>query len=93
MLCLKVVYNAINNYQSCQSLYDFVQLSLISTIKEPKRSLSNKCDLTNNFIHVKKKRIYLDCKRFVNLELSGHRASSKKYPLLSKNWRFVTWGL
>ena len=44
MLCLKVVYNAINNYQSCQSLYEFVQLSLISTIKEPKRSLSNKFD-------------------------------------------------
>ena len=35
MLCLKVANNATNNYQSCQSLYDFTQLSLCKTSKEP----------------------------------------------------------
>ena len=34
MLCSKVTNNAMNNYRSCQSLYDFIQLSLINTTKE-----------------------------------------------------------
>ena len=41
MLCLKVKNNATNNYRSCQSLYDFIQLSLTNTTKEPKRLLYN----------------------------------------------------
>ena len=51
MLCLKVANNATNNYQSCQSLYDFIQLSLCKTSKEPKRVLNNKIDLTNKALH------------------------------------------
>ena len=47
MLCLKVANNATNNYQSCQSLYDFIMLSLCKTSKEPKRVLNNKVDLKN----------------------------------------------
>ena len=45
MMCLKVVNNATNNYRSCQSLYDFIQLSLCKTSKEPKRVLNKKVDL------------------------------------------------
>ena len=45
MLCLKLANNATNNYQSCQSLYDFIHLSLCKTSKEPKRVLNNKVDL------------------------------------------------
>ena len=93
ILCLKVANNATNNYHSCQSLYDCIQLSLINTTKEPKRSLNNKCDLTNNFIRVKKKRNCLECKRFLNLEITGHRASSKICPLFISNIRFATWDL
>ena len=33
MLCLKVANIATNNYQSCQLLYDFIQLSLCKTLK------------------------------------------------------------
>ena len=54
MLCLKVANNATNNYQSCQSLYDFIQLSLYKTSKEPKRVLNNKVDLKNKAFHFKK---------------------------------------
>ena len=43
-MCLKVVNNA-TNYQSCQSLYDFIQLSICKTSKEPKRVLNEKVDL------------------------------------------------
>ena len=53
------------NSRSCQSLYDFIQLSLINTTKEPKRSLNNKHDLKYNCIRVKKKRFFWDCKRFL----------------------------
>ena len=54
MLCLKVANNATNNYQSCQSLYDFIHLSLCKTSKEPKRVLNNKVDLKTKALHLKK---------------------------------------
>ena len=50
--------SAYDNYRLCQSLFDFIQLLFINTTKEPKRSLNNKCDLTNNSIRVKKKRLF-----------------------------------
>ena len=93
MLCLKVTNNATNSCRSYQSLYAFIQLSLINTTIEPKRLLKNKYDLTNNLIHVKKKRICLDCKRFLDLEILGHRASNKKCLLFFLDWCFVTWDL
>ena len=34
MLCSKFANNVTNNYRSCQSLYNFIQLSLINTTKE-----------------------------------------------------------
>ena len=55
MLCLKVANNATHNYQSCQSLYNFIQLSLSKTSKEPKQALDNKVDLTNKALHLKNK--------------------------------------
>ena len=54
MLCLKVANNATNNYQSCQSLYDFIQLSLFKTSKEPKRVLNNKVDLKKQSVAFEK---------------------------------------
>ena len=90
MLYLTVANNATNNYRSCQSLYDVIQLSLINITKEPKRSLNNKRDLTNNCKRVKKKRNCLDCKRFLYLEITGHRVSSKNCHLFINKMRFAT---
>ena len=59
MLCLKVANNATTNYQSCQALYDFIQLSPCKTSKEPKRVLNNKIDLTNKALHLKKKCVWI----------------------------------
>ena len=53
MLCSKVANNTTKNYQSCQSLYGFIQLSLCKTTKEPKRVLNNKVDLSNKVLHLK----------------------------------------
>ena len=35
----------------------------------------------------------LDCKRYLNSEISGHRASSKIFPGYCNNWNFTTWGI
>ena len=91
MLCLKVANNATNNYQSCQSLYNFVYLSQCKTPKEPKQVLNNKIDLTNKALHLKKGKICLDCKLHLNLEIVDHKSSSKKCPVYYKNWRFPSW--
>ena len=88
MLCLKVANNATNNYQSCQSLYDFIQLSLCKTSKEPKRVLNNKIDLPNKELHLKNIKMCLDCKLHLHLEIDDHRSSSIKCPMYYKNWRF-----
>ena len=85
--------NATNNYQSCQSLYDFIQLSLCKTSKEPKRVLNNKVDMKNKALHFKKTKRCLDCKLHLHLEINDHRSSSIKCPLYYKNWRFHTWDL
>ena len=55
MLCLKIANNATNNFQSCQSLYDFIQFLLCKTTKEPKSLLNNKIDLSNKALHLKNK--------------------------------------
>ena len=93
MLCLKVANNATNNYQTCQSLYDFIMLSLCKTSKEPKRVLNNKVDLINKAQIFKKSKRCFDCKLHLNLEIDDHRSSSLKCPLHYKNWRFHTWDL
>ena len=77
--------NVRNKYCLCNLLYDFIQLLLINTTKEPTRLL------TNNFVPIKKKRICLNCKRYLNLQTSGHRVSNKNFPVHRKNWRFTTW--
>ena len=93
LYCLKVANNATNNYRLCQSLFNSIQLLLINTTKEPKWTLNNKCHLTNNFIRVKKKRNYLDCKWILNIEVTSRRAFSKHCPLFINNMRFAIWDL
>ena len=40
ILCLKVTDNETNNYHTCQSLFDFLKLSLSPLNKEPVRKLN-----------------------------------------------------
>ena len=88
MLCLKVANNATNNYQSRQSLYDFLQLSLRKTTKEPKLALNIKM-IYQTKRYILKTKISLDCTLYLNLEIIGHRSSNRKCPVYYKNWRFA----
>ena len=88
MLCLKVANNATNNYQSYQSSYDFIQLSLYKSSKEPKQVLNNKIDLINKALYLNKNKKNLYCKLYLNLKIVGHRSSSRKCPVYYKNWIF-----
>ena len=47
MLCLKVANNETNNYRTCQSLFDFIKLSISSTEKEPIQKLNKSSNVTN----------------------------------------------
>ena len=42
MLCLKVANNKTNNYRTCQSIFDYIKLSLSPINKEPVRKLNKK---------------------------------------------------
>ena len=42
ILCLKFAKNETNNYRTCQSLFDFLKLSLSRLNKEPVRKLNKK---------------------------------------------------
>ena len=47
MLCLKVANNETTNYRTCQSLCDFLKLSISPINKEPVQKLNKKTDVTN----------------------------------------------
>lgn len=87
MLCLKVA----NNAQSCQSLYDFIQLSLYKTSREPNLVLNKKKLPNKQSVTFKKSKICLDCKLYLNLEIVGHRSSSRKCAVYYKHWRLPSW--
>ena len=55
MLCLKVANNETNNYRTCQSLFDFIKLSISPTEKEPIRILNKSSNVTNKSGISKKK--------------------------------------
>ena len=42
-------------------------------------------------LHFKNSKMCLDCKLYLNLELVGHRSSSRKCSVHCKNWRFLSW--
>ena len=91
MLCLKVANNATNNYQSYQSSYDFIHLSLYKSSKEPTRVLNNKIDLINKALNLKKNIMCLYCKLYLNFKIVGHRSSSRTCPVYYKNQIFPSW--
>ena len=53
MLCLKVANNETNNYRTCQSLFDFIKLTLSPTEKEPIRKLSKSSNVINKSLILK----------------------------------------
>ena len=64
MLCLKVANNETNNYRTCQSLFDFIKLSISPTEKEPIRKLNKSSNVTNKSGISKKK---VNCNNCVKL--------------------------
>ena len=54
MLCLKVANNETNNYRTCQSLFDFIKLTISSTEKEPIQKLSKSSNVINKSLILKK---------------------------------------
>ena len=85
MLCLKVANIETNNYRTCQSLFDFIKLSISSSEKEPIRKLSKSSNVTNKTWILKKKVNCTNCVKFLSIHDAGHRAKSKDCPLNNTN--------
>ena len=55
MLCLRVANNETNNYRTCQSLFDFIKLSVSPIEKEPIRKLNKSSNVINKSSILKRK--------------------------------------
>ena len=81
MLCLKVANNKTNNYRTCQSLFDFIKLTISPIDKEPIRKLNRTSNVIDKSLIVKMKVNYSKCMKLLNVLDAGHRANRKGYPL------------
>ena len=79
MLCLKVANNEPNNYRTCQSLFDFIKLTISPTEKEPIRKLSKSSNVINKSSILKKRLNCSNCVQKLNVRDAGHGANSKDY--------------
>ena len=86
MLCLKVANNETNNYRTCQSLFDFIKLTISPIEKEPIRKLSRSSNVINKSSILKKKVNCTNCVKILNIRDAGHKANSKDCPLNNENW-------
>ena len=50
MLCLKVANNETNNYRTCESLFDFIKLTISPIDKEPIRKLNENGNVINKSV-------------------------------------------
>ena len=91
MLCLKVANNETNDYRTCQSLFDFIKLSISPTEKEPIRILNKSSNVTNKSVIFKKKVNCNNCVKLLKIHEAGHRANSKDCPLNNTNWINKHW--
>ena len=55
MLYLKVANNETNNYRTCQSLFDFIKLTISPIDKKPIRKLNKASNVINKLSIFKKK--------------------------------------
>ena len=91
MLCLKVANNETNNYRTCQSLFEFIKLTVYSIEKEPIWKLNKSSNVENKSLILKKK---VNCSNWVqklNVRDAGHREDSKYCPLNNENWINKHW--
>ena len=72
ILCLKVANNETNIYRTCQSLFDFIQLSISPTEKEPIRKLNKSSNVTNKSAISKKEVNCNNCVKLLNIHDAGH---------------------
>ena len=86
MLCLKVANNETNNYRTCQSLFDFIKLTLSPIDKETIRKLNKTSNIMNKSLIFKKKVNCNKCILLFNVLDAGHRENSKDCPLNNENW-------
>ena len=85
MLCLKVANNETNNYRTCQSLFEFIKLTISPIDKEHIRKLNKSSNVINKSSILKKKVNCSNCVKLLNVRDTGHRAHSKDCPLNNEN--------
>ena len=86
MLCLKVANNETNNYRTCQSLFDFIQLITSPIDKKPIRKLNKTSNVINKSLILKKKVNFSKGVKVLNVIDAGIRTNSKDCPLNNENW-------
>jgi len=91
MSCLKVANNETNNYRTCQSLFDFIKLTIFPTEKKPIRKMSKSSNIINKSSILKKKVNCSNCVQKLNVRDIGHRANSKDCLLNNENWINKHW--
>ena len=91
MLCLKVANNETNNYRTCESLFDFIKLTISSIDKEHIRKLNKTSNVINKSLILKNKVKCSKCMKLLNFLDTRHRANSKDCPLNNENWTNKHW--
>ena len=91
MLYLKVANNETHNYRTCQSLFDFIKLSIYPIDKRSIRKLIKSSNVINKSSILKKKVNCSNCVKLLNNIDADHRANSKDCPLNNENWINKHW--
>ena len=91
MLCLKVANNETNNYRTCQSLFNFIKLTISSIDKEPIRKLNKSSNVINKSQILKNEVNCSNWVKLLNVCDASHGANSKDYPFnndnqINKHW-------
>ena len=86
MLCLKVANIKTNDYRTCQSLFDFIKLTISSIDKERSRKLNKTCNVINKSVIYYKKKNCSKCLKLLNFPEARNRANSKDCSLNNENW-------
>ena len=88
---MKVANNETNNYRTCQSLFDFIKLTVSPIDKELIRKLYKTSNVINKSLIFKNK---VNCSKYMkllNILDAGHRVNSKDCLLNNENWINKHW--
>ena len=72
MLCLKFANNETNNYRTCQSLFDFIKLTISPIDKAPTLKLNKSSKVINKSSIFKKKTNCSNCVNLLNVRDADH---------------------